>query len=695
MITNGTPAIMNNNIPLVCPYIEEECYEEPTYQTNNTAVTSSNANSISVNLPTGVAVGDLLIAAVATDDNENVSAHAHWTLIDQGDAGFSGPTLAVYYRIATGSELSNYTFTIGGTEEFAAAILRYSGVHMTTPIFASASNTGNSTSVDAQSVSATANSLIVRIFATDENVAPFNAGDHTKRIELESSNNDGTTLGIAEKQQTTTGTTGTVSFDLNTINSEEWRVLTIVLAPKPSSTAPNYTTLDITPGTCTAGAGNNDAAVTLSGISNATKAGISTAGAGTYDGATFGAATNIVGGSITFINLMSNEQYIIRLYSSEGCYTDVTITTIINCNRYDFGDLPNTWPQASAAIGAPDVNNNGVPDGNNGAVWAGSIVDAETTQQFSECATGDDTNNFDDEDGLTLPGTLFRGVPAQFTVVLNSNQNGKLVYYGLWFDWDNNMSFSDAEDGFYSGSAIVITANSPVNALFNVTPPLTASDEYKVRLIVSDMPITSGMYANNFSNGEVEDYCKPVTLPIELIGFNASLTKEQQVHLKWRTATEKNNAYFSIQRSRDGVKWEEIAQKKGAGDSYTVRSYDHTDPLPMPGYNYYRLQQFDFDGASSFSPIRVVAVQGKPSDALVFPNPTSSVLYVQLNDDTEVDYQLEVFNVTGQRMKNLGAVVRNGAVYTIDTAELMPGTYFLRMADAQGQNVQVLRFTRQ
>lgn len=391
----------------------------------------------------------------------------------------------------------------------------------------------------------------------------------------------------------------------------------------------------------------------------------------------------IVGGNLTHTGGGCQE---IHNYPFTG-----TLPTTCCRIRLDFGDLPITYPISVAVIGGPDANNDGVPDGNNGAVWAGLIVDAELIPQFSANATGDDTNitslGGDDEDGLTFPsGNLTRGQTYNFTIQTNSNSAvANTRYWALWFDWDNNGTFETYLTGSVSGIGSVAVAQA-------VTVPSFAVNDYKVRLVVSGNPIPN-MPLNVFFNAEVEDYANTVPLPIELLDFKATLYNNQSL-LKWRTASEKNNAYFSIQRSRDGLKWQEIGQRKGAGNSQTILNYDFTDANPLSGTNYYRLQQFDTNGDFSFSPIEVVLLTDKNAPAIVYPNPVSTVLNLQMNGSNATGYQVEVFNLVGQQLKMAVTTVQEGAMYQLDTAPLASGVYVLRIRNQAGEQVQTLRFTR-
>ncbi len=89
-------------------------------------------------------------------------------------------------------------------------------------------------------------------------------------------------------------------------------------------------------------------------------------------------------------------------------------------------------------------------------------------------------------------------------------------------------------------------------------------------------------------------------LPIELISFNA-MCKNGSVLLTWTTASETNNNYFTIERSRNGKDFESIAYVTGAGNSKRLNKYTFNDDASMSGNLYYRLKQTDYNGHFSYS----------------------------------------------------------------------------------------------
>ena len=95
-------------------------------------------------------------------------------------------------------------------------------------------------------------------------------------------------------------------------------------------------------------------------------------------------------------------------------------------------------------------------------------------------------------------------------------------------------------------------------------------------------------------------------LPIELLSFTSKV-KENSIELEWVTASEINNDYFIIEKSKDLVNWGIVSFIQGAGNSNHIIKYTIEDFNPIKGISYYRLTQHDFDGQFEvFNPISVV-----------------------------------------------------------------------------------------
>lgn len=111
-------------------------------------------------------------------------------------------------------------------------------------------------------------------------------------------------------------------------------------------------------------------------------------------------------------------------------------------------------------------------------------------------------------------------------------------------------------------------------------------------------------------------------LPVELMYFNATYNGAE-VDLGWATASEKNNSYFTVERSHNGINFEEILQVKGASISKGKITYREKDNEPFSGISYYRLKQTDGNGAQTYSVIEAVEINQSRVSRL-YPNPTTT-----------------------------------------------------------------------
>jgi hypothetical protein len=184
--------------------------------------------------------------------------------------------------------------------------------------------------------------------------------------------------------------------------------------------------------------------------------------------------------------------------------------------------------------------------------------------------------------------------------------------------------------------------------------------------------LTLANLSNVFYLGSVNSGSSP--LPITLLSFTA-IVQQREVILNWSTAVEINNAFFTIQRSKDAVGWENIGQIPGAGNSSTVSSYTSWDRAPYPGTSYYRLMQTDLNGQQTYSDVRSVWL-GTSSIVSVYPNPASNLITISFPEAGK--YNVSLFNNNGQQM--IGPVAVSGSLLALPVSNLADGVYFIRIS---------------
>ncbi len=167
-----------------------------------------------------------------------------------------------------------------------------------------------------------------------------------------------------------------------------------------------------------------------------------------------------------------------------------------------------------------------------------------------------------------------------------------------------------------------------------------------------------------------------VTLPVSLTSFTAK-PLSNYVQLNWTTASESNNSHFYIEKSTDGVIFNKIITKTGAGNSSQVLNYTATDNNPSNGTSYYRLVQYDFDGKQTIYDPTVVKF-GLANDAntlTIYTNSNSNELNFRINTQTDITGNFEIYNTNGQKVVTKKMNLNSGLnKLSVDT-NLPSGTY--------------------
>jgi len=182
---------------------------------------------------------------------------------------------------------------------------------------------------------------------------------------------------------------------------------------------------------------------------------------------------------------------------------------------------------------------------------------------------------------------------------------------------------------------------------------------------------------SNFSDFATVQYGNP--LPIELINFSAEAL-HSGVIAKWTTATEINNDYFIVQRSKDGSSFEPIGEVKGAGNSNSVLNYELYDAQPYTGINYYRLKQVDYNGQFTYSDVVAVRIEKGVNDISLYPNPANDELHIEFNNPSDGIIEVVIEDAVGQTNFLVRQAVKQGLnAVTLNIERLVNGVYNLKL----------------
>ena len=148
------------------------------------------------------------------------------------------------------------------------------------------------------------------------------------------------------------------------------------------------------------------------------------------------------------------------------------------------------------------------------------------------------------------------------------------------------------------------------------------------------------------------------------------------VNIKWSTANEINNDFFTIEKSVNGIEWTAIATIDAVESNQNVNFYETTDLSPVNGIQYYRLKQTDLNGQSKYYDKAFVNLTPSKPEIVAYPNPCSDVLSVNLNVSEQSD--LKLLNAFGQIVYSESTSEQSQV--KIDLTQLPAGVYVLEVA---------------
>ncbi|MBK0404327.1 T9SS type A sorting domain-containing protein [Adhaeribacter sp. BT258] len=172
-------------------------------------------------------------------------------------------------------------------------------------------------------------------------------------------------------------------------------------------------------------------------------------------------------------------------------------------------------------------------------------------------------------------------------------------------------------------------------------------------------------------------------LPVSLVKFAAAKTDKGN-KLTWATASEKNSAYFLVERSADAKNWNALTKIASQGNSSNIVNYEFTDASSAAGLLYYRLKMVDLDGTSEFS--KVITIQSEnqlAASVSVFPNPVQQAENLHLTFETKAkaNVTIQLLDMMGTVVKSENQTAETGRnTYSLNMASVKPGMYLVQVA---------------
>lgn len=230
----------------------------------------------------------------------------------------------------------------------------------------------------------------------------------------------------------------------------------------------------------------------------------------------------------------------------------------------------------------------------------------------------------------------------------------------------NNSSYLSSNGGGISTSGNVYFNGITANTEFNLSG-LTIGETYYLYID------GNGGVASEFYIEIASGAASCGSLPVELLDFSGEREDNNSNVLRWSTASEVNNDFFSLERSYDGINFHSITNINGAGNSNIKLDYLFYDQQYDVGQSitYYRLKQVDYNGFSTYS--NTIAIKGGVVDEVKI-----SILYElqKISISSSLDIHCNLLDISGRLIYS--DKINNKKL--IDVSQLSGGIYVLHIS---------------
>lgn len=233
-------------------------------------------------------------------------------------------------------------------------------------------------------------------------------------------------------------------------------------------------------------------------------------------------------------------------------------------------------------------------------------------------------------------------------------------------------------------------------------------------------PVPPGGYANNFEPvlnvvaGEqfilcFSNYSSAITnVPIAFSGsanidciplsveLNALTATDHSGYneLNWSTLAEINCTHYEIERSTDGLQFDQIGSVEATGTANEAAQYRFEDYTPAMGLNYYRVRQVRTDGSAVLSSIVMAEQQERLGFHMIrsYPNPTEGDIHVQFMQSDASPVSVRVLSLSGEQYYSTTSSFPTGIhELTVPLSGLSQGMYLLEIRQHTSQHAESMK----
>jgi hypothetical protein len=167
-------------------------------------------------------------------------------------------------------------------------------------------------------------------------------------------------------------------------------------------------------------------------------------------------------------------------------------------------------------------------------------------------------------------------------------------------------------------------------------------------------------------------------LPVKIEFFKGDL-RNGNVNLSWKTSSENNIEFYTVQRSLNGTDFTDVGSLPAAGSGH---EYSFVDPVSgNPSRIYYRLKISENTSGYSYSSVVLIKLDQKTGSVIVSPNPFKDKVQFTINSNADANMTYSLVGLDGKQIRTGSNKISKGSntFFVNGLEQVQPGIYMLRI----------------
>lgn len=183
----------------------------------------------------------------------------------------------------------------------------------------------------------------------------------------------------------------------------------------------------------------------------------------------------------------------------------------------------------------------------------------------------------------------------------------------------------------------------------------------------------------------------PIVLPVGILSFKAVKSGQQDI-ISWTCSQLSQHVQFVVERSADGVTFQDIGSVDGIVNGENTGNYVYADAAPLTGKNFYRVRSVDVSGNLVYTTIELVDWTNAGAAFRISPNPTQGRFTVQLVSTSTGPVSLVLENISGAAVYRSSSMANAGKIDVSIGKTLPAGIYLIRISTRTGSETGKILF---